>query len=246
MKAIGPFALAFVAGLISFTSPCCLPLMPGYVSYVSGVATEQAPDASAAVALKSRTMIAALLFVAGFAVTFTMMGAAASQIGGIILRNRVLLGRIAGVFVIVMGLATAGVLRVPFLYRERRFDLTRIRPGPTGALPLGVAFAIGWTPCIGPVLGGILAAAVSVAGAWRGAALLFVYSLGLGLPFLLLALGVARTGRLFRWLRRHGRGVEILGGSVLVLMGVLMITGRWIQLFAPLLRLFSRSGWPPV
>jgi cytochrome c-type biogenesis protein len=109
-----------------------------------------------------------------------------------------------------------------------------------------MAFAVGWTPCIGPVLAGILTAAATVEGALRGAALLFVYSLGLGVPFLLLALGVARAGRLFRWLRRHGRAIEVAGGSVLVLMGVLMITGRWIQLFAPLLRLFSRSGWPPL
>jgi len=109
-----------------------------------------------------------------------------------------------------------------------------------------MAFAIGWTPCIGPVLAGILTAAATAGGAGRGAALLLVYSLGLGVPFLLLAFGIARTGRLFGWLRRHGRAIEVLGGSVLVLMGVLMITGRWIQLFAPLLRVFSRSGWPPV
>jgi cytochrome c-type biogenesis protein len=246
VSVLGPFALAFVAGLISFTSPCCLPLMPGYVSYVSGVASGTSAGNAGTVAIRSRTMLAAGLFVAGFAVTFTLMGAAASELGAVILRNRLVLGRIAGVFVIVMGLATTGLLRVPFLYRERRFDLARIRPGPAGALPLGMAFAIGWTPCIGPVLAGILTAAATVGGAWRGAALLFVYSLGLGVPFLLLALGVAKTGRLFGWLRHHGRAIEVLGGSVLVLMGVLMITGRWVQLFAPLLRLFSRSGWPPV
>lgn len=246
MSVLGPFALAFVAGLISFTSPCCLPLMPGYVSYVSGVASSTPSVTSGTVAIRSRTMLAAGLFVTGFAMTFTLMGAAASELGPLILRNRVVLGRVAGVFVIVMGLATIGLLRVPFLYRERRFDLSRIRPGPAGALPLGMAFAIGWTPCIGPVLAGILTAAATVEGAWRGAALLFVYSLGLGVPFLLLAFGVAKTGRLFGWLRRHGRAIEVLGGSILVLMGVLMITGRWVQLFAPLLRLFSRSGWPPV
>jgi len=246
VSVLGPFALAFVAGLISFTSPCCLPLMPGYVSYVSGVASGTPAGNTGTVALRSRTMLAAGLFVTGFAVTFTLMGAAASELGALILRNRLIFGRIAGVFVIVMGLATIGLLRVPFLYRERRFDLSRIRPGPAGALPLGMAFAIGWTPCIGPVLAGILTAAATAGGAWRGAALLFVYSLGLGVPFLLLALGVAKTGRLFGWLRRHGRAIEVLGGSVLVLMGVLMITGRWVQLFAPLLRLFSRSGWPPV
>ena len=246
MSVLAPFALAFVAGLISFTSPCCLPLMPGYVSYVSGVASGTPSEHEGSVAVRSRTMLAAGLFVMGFATTFTLMGAAASELGTLILRTRLVLERVAGLFVIVMGLATTGLLRVPFLYRERRFDLGRIRPGPAGAVPLGMAFAIGWTPCIGPVLAGILTAAATVGGAWRGAALLFMYSLGLGVPFLLLALGVARTGRLFRWLRRHGRAIEVAGGSILVLMGVLMITGRWIQLFAPLLRLFSRSGWPPL
>jgi cytochrome c-type biogenesis protein len=245
VRVLAPFALAFVAGVISFTSPCCLPLMPGYVSYVSGVASATSgPEGT--VAVRSRTMLAAVVFVTGFATTFTLMGATASELGTLILRNRIVLGRVAGLFVIVMGLATTGLLRVPFLYRERRLDLTRIRPGPAGAIPLGMAFAIGWTPCIGPVLAGMLTAAATVEGAWRGAVLLFVYSLGLGVPFLLLALGVARTGRLFRWLRRHGRAIEVVGGSVLVLMGVLMITGRWVQLFAPLLRLFSRSGWPPL
>jgi cytochrome c-type biogenesis protein len=242
MSALAPFALAFVAGIISFTSPCCLPLMPGYVSYVSGVAG----SGSTATLVRSRTMLSAVLFIAGFATTFTLMGAAASGLGSVILYHRMVLGRVAGVFVILMGLATMGMLRVPFLYRERRLDLARIRPGPAGAAPLGMAFAIGWTPCIGPVLAAILTAAATVHDAWRGAALLFVYSMGLGIPFLLLAFMVARTGRLFSWLRRHGRAIEIAGGGILVLMGVLMITGTWVQLFAPFLRLFSRAGWPPV
>jgi cytochrome c-type biogenesis protein len=246
VRVLAPFALAFVAGVISFTSPCCLPLMPGYVSYVSGVASETTAGHEGTVVVRTRTMLAAALFVTGFATTFTLMGAAASELGTLILRNRIVLGRVAGLFVIVMGLVTTGVLRVPFLYRERRLDMTRIRPGPAGAIPLGMAFAIGWTPCIGPVLAGILTAAATVEAAWRGAVLLFVYSLGLGIPFLLLALGLARIGRLFRWFRRHGRAIEVVGGFVLVLMGVLMITGQWVQLFAPLLRLFSRSGWPPL
>lgn len=242
MSVLGPFALAFVAGIVSFTSPCCLPLMPGYVSYVSGVAG----GGSTATLVRSRTMLAASLFVAGFAITFTLMGAAASGLGSLILYHRLVFGRIAGVFVILMGLATVGLLRLPFLYRERRFDLSKIKPGPGGALPLGMAFAIGWTPCIGPVLAAILTAAATVEGAWHGAALLLVYFLGLGVPFLLLAFAVARTGRLFGWLRRNGRAIELVGGGVLIVMGVLMITGAWIRLFTPLLRLFSRSGWPPV
>ncbi len=239
---MGPFALALVAGVLSFSSPCCLPLMPGYVSYVSGVAG----STPGAVAVKTRVVGAALMFVLGFALVFTTLGAGASAFGSVLLRHRTGLTQAAGLLVVFMGLVTMGFLRVPFLLRERRLDLRRIAPGPAGALPLGMAFAIGWTPCIGPVLAGILTAAASTQDPMRGAALLFTYSLGLGIPFLLLALGLTRTGRVTSWLRRHGRGIERLGGALLITMGVLMITGAWLRLFTPILRVFSRSGWPPI
>jgi cytochrome c-type biogenesis protein len=240
---VGALALALVAGVISFTSPCCLPLMPGYVSYVSGV------EASAPVGVMSartKTMMAATLFVVGFSAVFMLMGFAASSFSGAILHHRLGLERIAGVVVIVMGLATMGLLRVPLLAREARIDLRRIRPGLAGAAPLGAAFAIGWTPCIGPVLAAILAVAASTQNGWWGALLLLAYSLGLGIPFLLLAWGYSRAGRVFSWFRRHGRGVEVVGGTVLVAMGILMITGAWLRLFTPLLRWYAQKGWPPV
>ena len=242
MSALGPYALALVAGMLAFTSPCCLPLMPGYVSYVSGVAGE----VGGTVAVRPRVVGASLLFVSGFASVFTLLGAGASIAGEFLLRNRIFLTRLAGVFVIVMGLAAMGALRLPFLYRERRFDLGRIRSGPAGAIPLGMAFAIGWSPCIGPVLAGILTAAASAQSAMRGAGLLFTFSIGMGIPFVLLALGYARSVRAFRWLRRHGRAVERTGGVVLVAIGVLMVTGNWIRMFIPLVRLFSNLGWPPI
>jgi cytochrome c-type biogenesis protein len=239
---MGAVALAFVAGVVSFTSPCCLPLMPGYLSYVSGVAGED----GGGVAIRTRVVSASLLFVLGFAAIFTILGASASALGGLLLRNRPAVMAVAGTSVIVMGLATAGVLRIPFLYREARLDLTRIGRGPAGAIPLGMAFALGWTPCIGPVLAGILTAAAATRTAWTGAALLLVYSLGLGVPFVLLALGFHRAGRAFGWLRRHGRTIERVGGGVLVLMGILMITGQWTRLFTPLIRWFSENRWPPI
>jgi cytochrome c-type biogenesis protein len=242
VSVLGPYALALLAGTLAFTSPCCLPLMPGYVSYVSGVAEGSA----GAVAIRSRVVGAALLFVSGFTSVFTLLGAGASEIGGVLLRNRIFLTRLAGVFVIVMGLAAIGVLRIPFLYRERRFDLRRIRKGPAGAVPLGMAFAIGWSPCIGPVLAGILTAAASARSATRGALLLFTFSLGMGIPFVLLAMGYARSVRAFGWVRRHGRAIEWAGGVVLVSIGVLMVTGTWIRMFAPLVRLFADLGWPPI
>jgi cytochrome c-type biogenesis protein len=239
---VGAVALAFVAGVVSFTSPCCLPLMPGYLSYVSGVAREP----SAAVAVRNRVISSALLFVLGFATVFTILGAGASTLGGVILRNRPVFMGIAGVFVIVMGLVALGLLRIPFLYREARIDLRRIRAGPLGAVPFGMAFALGWTPCIGPVLAGILSAAAATQTAWTGAGLLFAYSLGLGVPFVLLAVGYTRAGKAFGRLRRHGRAIERVGGALLVLMGALMITGQWTRLFIPLIRWFSVNRWPPI
>jgi len=216
--------------------------MPGYVSYIGGVAA----GGDGTVAVKRRVMLAAVLFVLGLASTFTLLGAAASGIGGLLLAHRQGLIRVAGMFVILMGLMTMGLMRIPFLQREARIDLHRVRRGTAGAYPLGVAFAIGWTPCIGPVLAGILTAAASTQQAGRGAALLFAYSLGLGIPFLLLARLSSGDGRLFRWLRRHGRALEVVGGLTLVLMGVLMFTGYWLQLFTPLVRFFSKHRWPPI
>lgn len=239
---MGGYALALVAGVISFASPCCLPLMPGYISYVSGVAGED----SANVAVRGRIVMSAVLFVTGFAMVFTVMGASASVLGSTLLAHRQVLVKVAGLFVIAMGATTMGILRIPVLNREVRLDLHRIRRGPAGAIPLGVAFAIGWTPCIGPVLAGILTAAAATQTVWRGASLLFAYSLGLGIPFLLLALGFARASRVSGWLRRHSRAVERTGGAVLILMGVLMITGQWLTLFSPLVRWFAQHRWPPV
>lgn len=242
MDWFGPVALSFVAGVVSFTSPCCLPLMPGYVAYVSGTAE----GVAGAIAVRRKVLLSSGLFVLGFAAVFTLMGAGASAIGPLIVRNRLWLERVAGAFVLFMGLVMLGVFRIPLLFREARFDLRRIRPGPGGAVPLGAAFALGWTPCVGPVLASILAAAATTGTAWTGAGLLFVYSLGLGLPFLLLAWGHSRASSALGWFRRHGRKIEIGGGLLLVAMGTLMIAGLWTQLFTPLIRWFARNEWPPI
>ena len=239
---MGAYALALVAGIISFSSPCCLPLMPGYVSYISGVAGA----GSGTVVVRSQVLLAAGLFVLGFSLVFTAMGAGISGLGTMLIRHRAGLMQAAGLVVLVLGLANLGLLRIHSLYRERRPDMRRVNPGPAGALPLGMAFALGWTPCIGPVLAAILAIAASSASPVYGASLLLTYALGLGLPFLLLAAGLAKEGRPIGWLRRHGRRIEVVGGVVLVAMGFLMITGNWLGLFAPILRIFSRTGWPPL
>lgn len=148
--------------------------------------------------------------------------------------------------IIMLGLTTLGLVRVPALQREHRLDLARIPKGPAWALPMGMAFAAGWVPCIGPVLATILSAASLGGNAAWGGALLGLYSLGLGVPFVLLALGFSRAQRSLGWLRRHGRHIEHAGGALLVGVGLLFVTGRWQQLFLPLQRWFAEFGWPPI
>jgi len=230
--------LALLAGILSITSPCCLPLIPGYLSYVSGVSAE-APNTK-------RVMGAAVLFALGFALIFTALGATASLLGAFVVGAEPLFLKVAGVFVIIMGLSMLGILRIPWLSSEKRMDLRRIRPGPAGALPLGMAFAFGWTPCLGPILSTVLTAAAATQTVSKGAALLAVYSLGMGIPFLLMAFAYTRAGGFFKFLKRHSLKMERAGGVLLVAMGVLLITGYWTRLFTPLLRLFQDSGWPPI
>ena len=242
MRALTLPLFAVVAGMISFSSPCCLPLIPGYLSYVSALPVAELDERQA----RRVTVRAALLFVAGFTTVFTVLGAGATVIGSALLRNRDAMVQVFGVVIIVLGLVTMGVLRVPVLMREKRLDLARVPRGPAWAFPMGMAFAAGWAPCIGPILATILAtAAASGTMAW-GVVLLALYSLGLGVPFVLLALGFRRAQGSLAWLRRHGRGIELAGGVLLVTVGVLFVSGRWQPLFIPMQRWFAELGWPPV
>lgn len=234
--------VAVVAGVISFSSPCCLPLVPGYLSYVSALPVADLGEREA----RRVTVRAALLFVGGFTTIFTLLGLGASALGSVFLRNQDTVTRWFGVVIVILGLSTMGLLRVPALQRERRLDLARVPRGPGWAFPMGMAFAAGWAPCIGPVLATILAtASVSGTAVWGGI-LLALYSVGLGIPFVLLALGFNRANRSMRWLRAHGRAVERTGGLLLVCVGVLFINGTWLELFRPLQRWFAELGWPPI
>ncbi|MGI8983249.1 MAG: cytochrome c biogenesis CcdA family protein [Acidimicrobiales bacterium] len=233
---------AVVAGLISFSSPCCLPLLPGYLSYVSALPVSELGDRQA----RMVTLRAALLFVAGFTVVFTILGVVAQLLGSVFLANGGPVVRWFGVPIVILGLSTMGVLRLPFLMKERRMDLARVPRGMAWAFPMGMAFAAGWAPCLGPILATIYAtAAVSGTAVW-GAVLLVLYSLGLGVPFVALALGFNRAQRSLGWLRRNGRRIEIAGGAMLVMVGLLFVTGRWQGYFLPLQRWFAEHGWPPV
>ena len=234
--------LAVVAGAISFSSPCCLPLIPGYLSYVSALPVSELGQAQA----RRVTLRAALLFVGGFTTVFTVLGLGASALGSVLLRNQTAVVRGFGVVIIVLGLVTMGLIRIPALQRERRIDLARLPRGPAWAFPMGMAFAAGWVPCTGPILGTIVATASVGGTALWGGALLALYSIGLGIPFVLLALGFSRAQRSVAWLRRNGRRVEIAGGLLLVAVGLLFVTGRWEEAFRPLQRWFARTNWPPI
>ncbi len=221
-------ALAFAAGVVSFASPCVLPLVPGYVSFVTGSRATEGEG--------RRPLLPILLFILGFTIVFTLLGAFA----GTFVRffRDPWFQRAAGLIVLALGLLMLGYAfrrGSPRLYAERRPLLERVRPGTAGALPLGMAFAAGWTPCIGPVLGGILAIAAS-GGTVKGAALLVVYSFGLGLPFLLVGIGADRLVRSLGWVRRNYRAIAGVSGALLVAVGVLLITGLFQRFIAPLAR----------
>lgn len=231
-------SLAMVAGVASFTAPCTLPLLPGYVSYVSGL---DEGDGN-----RRRVWTGSLLFVTGFTLVFTVLGASASAVGRLLSGTGIWLDRVGGAVIVLMGLVVLGAVRLPTLQREHRMDLARVGRGPAGALPLGAAFALGWTPCVGPVLASILALSAGQASLGRGAMLLFVYSVGMSLPFLAVSAGVASGRTRLAWVRRHARHIEVVGGLLLVAMGVLVATGAWSQLMARALSVYARIGWPPL
>jgi cytochrome c-type biogenesis protein len=229
----GP-ALAFAAGVLSFASPCVLPLVPGYLSFVTGgVGSQQEVR---------RPVVPILMFIAGFTVIFTLVGAFTASVLSRWLRSA---GgqRFAGGVVLLFGafmLLYALRLGLPWLYREERPFLSRVRPGPSAAFPLGMAFAVGWTPCVGPVLGVILTLAANQGGSLRAALLLFFYSMGLGVPFVLLGLGIRRLMTAFRFFSRNYTWFALASGVVLVGIGVLLVTGQWTRLIAPLGRVINR------
>jgi len=278
----GPLVLALLiaaaAGAVSFFSPCCLPLVPGYLSYVAGVAgsdnsassgstgdarstdptstdaetpqtgTSAVAHASAGASVatltparRSRTVLGALLFVAGFAAVFTSYGALFGAFGALLVTYQDVLVRILGVGTIILGLMFTGLLwRIPLAGRTFRLGY-RPRAGLAGAPLVGMLFGLGWTPCIGPTLAAVLTLATSSADAGRGAVLSFAYSAGLGIPFILAAVSVQRAMTSFGWARRHAQMVMRVGGAMLVVLGLLQVTGLWLLLISRLQGLIV--GW---
>ena len=227
---------AFVAGVLSFISPCVLPLIPGYLSFISGATLDEMQGTArpgmgvgvaAPPAARRRVVVTSLFFILGFSLVFVALGATASALGQYLMERLRLLGKIAGIVLIVFGLHTMGVLRIGWLYIERRVQVRRKPAGPLGALLVGIAFAFGWTPCIGPILAGILAIAGAQETIGEGVQLLAVYSAGLGIPFLMTALAIDRFFAAFAKIRRHYRAIELVSGGLLVAIGLLIFTDRF-------------------
>jgi cytochrome c-type biogenesis protein len=223
--------LVFGAGVLSFLSPCVLPLVPPYLTYMSGASFEQLRDDRAGTGvLWRRSVVTSIFFILGFSVIFITLGATATAFGQAFRQALPILTPVAGIVIIAMGLHFLGVYRIAFLDRQLRHQGPGVAAGPLGGFLLGLAFAIGWTPCIGPVLAAILSVAASQQTAYEGAALLGLYSLGLGVPFLLAGIAIGPFLTFFNSFRRHLGTVEKVMGGLLVVTGLLFVTGQFTRL----------------
>jgi cytochrome c-type biogenesis protein len=216
---------AFLAGLVSFLSPCVLPLVPGYVSLISGAGVEElkAPESR----LLSKVMLNSIGFILGFSVVFITLGAISTEVGQLLARYKSLLAQVAGVVIILFGLHLTGLFKIKALYTDARLHQVKGSSTPWGAFVIGFAFAFGWTPCVGPILGVILTFAAAQDSVAKGILLLAVYSMGLAVPFLLTSLGIERFLKFYSRFRMHMHALEVASGGLLIALGVLLVIGRF-------------------
>lgn len=220
------FASALLAGFLSFVSPCVLPLIPAYISFISGVSLEELTSSESKAEATRKVAINSIFFVIGFSLVFIALGASASFVGQFIASNKGLLEKIAAVIIIIFGIHLTGIFRIKWLDYEKKVDVKRKPMGVIGAFIMGLAFSFGWTPCIGPILGAILAMAAVQETIRQGMLLLVVYSLGLGIPFILSGIFINWFFSAFRKIRRYFRLIEILSGVLLILIGVFIFAGQ--------------------
>jgi cytochrome c-type biogenesis protein len=236
-----PILTALIAGLVSFLSPCVLPLVPPYLVFLAGTSLERLADAEPEPRVKRETVLAAALFVLGFSTVFVALGASASVIGSLIRAYSGPLSTIAGVVIIIMGLHFLGITPIALLHRQKRMELAK-PVGLWGAYVIGLAFAFGWTPCIGPILATILAVAASEQTVTKGAGLLAVYSLGLGIPFMIAAFAIEPFAAFLARFKNYLHRVEQAMGALLVLTGIAFLTGSINQMSVWLLEAFPALG----
>ena len=237
------YAGALGGGILSFVSPCVLPLVPAYLCFLSGTSLEQlSGEEPTEGGATRRVVISALSFICGFSTVFVALGASASAISGLLLEYKLILGQIAGGIIIIFGLHVMGLLRLPFLNREVRLHLRNRSASLLGAYVLGLAFAFGWTPCIGPILATVLSVAARGDSLWYGTSLLTVYAAGLGIPFLLAAFLAAPFLRWMKRMRKHMRQIEIITGGLLILTGILFLFNSFELLGFMLIEIFPILG----
>ncbi len=218
---------AFIAGIISFLSPCVLPLVPAYISFITGVSLEDLRKEDTGTKQTLKAFLSSVFFVLGFTFVFVALGASATWLGQALLTKLPLFTKLAGVLIIVFGLHLMGIFKIPFLYKTKKFEGPAKAVSFLGAFVLGLSFAFGWTPCIGPILAGILTIASTEETLWKGIILLSVYSLGLGIPFLITSLALNQFFKLFMKIKQYFHAIEIVSGILLVLIGILIMTNKF-------------------
>lgn len=226
---IGLILASFIAGFLTFLAPCTLPLVPAYLGFISGVSTDELEDPMKAKAARRKIFLNGLFFILGFSIVFILFGTLAGLIGQGLIPYRIWLTRIGGIFVILFGLFMLGVFNLPFLQADRRIKIPSfLKIGrPSSSLAIGSAFAFGWTPCVGPILGSILLLASTSATAFQGAVLLTVFSFGLAIPFLLIALGFSHATKYIEKVSRYLKWVSVIGGVFLIILGILLFTNNF-------------------
>lgn len=217
---------SFIAGVASFLSPCVLPLVPGYISFIAGISVEKLTEADQRKKTDAVVFLNALFFVIGFTTVFVLLGASATSIGRILKAHSSMLSKIASIVIIIFGVHLTGLFRIPLLYREKKLFIEKKPPGLLGSFIVGMAFAFGWTPCIGPILGSILLFASTKKTLIEGLYLLIFYSLGLGIPFILSAAAIDLFLRMFSGIKRYIRWVEVCSGILIITLGILIFTNN--------------------